>query len=77
MNANNTGDTNALDFTSCPDWGIGGTYTADPSTGVRTRVVDDSTDAGAEVTDSQAPTDAVNDQPETPSVKSVKEKKNG
>ena len=77
MNANNTGDTNALDFTNCPDWGIGGTYTADPSTGVRTRIVDSSDSAGAEMIDNQAQADAVTDQTETPSVKSVKEKKNG
>jgi len=77
MNANNIGGTNSLDFTNCPDWGVGGTYTADPSTGVRTRVLAGSDSASAEVIDNPAPTDAVVDQTETQSVKSVKDKKNG
>lgn len=31
-------DPKTHDFTSCPNWGVGGRYTADPVTGVRTKV---------------------------------------
>jgi len=40
MNTNKSGGSTPLDFTKCPHWGKGGSYTADPETGLRTRVSD-------------------------------------
>lgn len=33
------GAQNTPDFTNCPEWGVGGQFTYDPATGLRTRVV--------------------------------------
>jgi len=38
MSTNNIGGGTPLSFTNCPHWGVGGSYVADPVTGVRTRV---------------------------------------
>lgn len=43
MNASKKPDSQApaLDFTSCPNWGRGGSYSFDPQTQKRTRVAPD------------------------------------